>query len=234
MPFFGQRNPKAEAPKTETPRVEAPKAATPKVETPKAEAPKVEVPQVATPKVEAPKIVAQKAETPNAETPKAEVPKAETAKAGAPIAFQPAKEPQPAKLFAKPGKIEEEAALKDKDTDFQEAEFKQFNVAMEVNSIASMDFRRIVFYVRPQQVVKTVSWKLFIFKAKIKAWSEAEAGRWAVATVEGKGVPPINVVWNGTETSGEFAAAGKYYYILTAEDTKGQRYATEWFNFKLE
>jgi hypothetical protein len=249
VPSFGQRNteagtprietPRAEIPKAETPAIETPKVETANLETPKAEAPKVEAamvetPKAETPKAETPKVETSKVETAKAETPKIETPKTKAPKAETPIAFAPPKEPKPAALFMKPEKTEEEAPLKDSDTDFKEAEFKQFNVSMEVNTVASMDFRRVVFYVRPQQVVKTISWKLYIFKAKIKAWSEAEAGRWAVATVEGKGVPPINVIWNGTDASGEFAAAGKYYYILTAEDTKGRKYATEWFNFKLE
>jgi hypothetical protein len=152
----------------------------------------------------------------------------------APKAYEPPKAPEPASIFIKPEEKEIEAPIKDQDTDFENAEFKHFNVDMEVNNVASLDFRRIVFYIRPQQVIKTVSWNLYIFKAKIKAWSEDEAGRWALARIEGKGVPPINVVWNGLDTGGEYVPAGKYYYILTAEDVKGQKYATEWFNFKLE
>jgi hypothetical protein len=105
---------------------------------------------------------------------------------------------------------------------------------MEANSIASLDFRRIVFYLRPQQVVKTVSWKLYIFKAKVKSWNADEVGRWALATIEGKGVPPINVVWNGTDGAEEYVPAGKYYYILTAVDSKGLNYATEWCDFRIE
>jgi hypothetical protein len=151
-----------------------------------------------------------------------------------PKAFEPPKEPKPAALFVQPEKKEIETPIENSDTDFQGVEYKIFNVEMEANNIASMDFRRIVFYVRPQQAIKTVSWKLYVFKAKVKAWSEEETSRWALAVVEGKGVPPINIIWNGTATNGDLVPAGKYYYILTAADSKGQNYATDWFNFKLE
>jgi hypothetical protein len=137
-------------------------------------------------------------------------------------------------IFKTPSKIEDEAPLKDKDTDFKAANYLQYNVEMDVSDISSMDLKRIVFYVRPQQVIKTISWKLYVFKAKIKTWSEEETNRWALRVLEGKGVPPINIVWDGNDKSGELVPKGKYYYVLTAVDLKGQNYATEWFNFKLE
>jgi hypothetical protein len=127
-----------------------------------------------------------------------------------------------------------EAPKVDKDTDFKIADVKILNVEMEVSDISSMDLKRVVFYVRPQQVVKTTSWKLYIFKAKIKTWSDDEANRWALRIIEGKGVPPINIIWDGLDTKGELVSTGKYYFLLTAIDIKGDRYATDWFNFKLE
>jgi hypothetical protein len=113
-------------------------------------------------------------------------------------------------------------------------EVTPFDIKMEVNEISSLDMKRVVFYVRPQQVVKSTSWKLYIFKAKIKDWNEEEASRWALRVIEGKGVPPINVIWDGVDSNGDSAAKGKYYFILTAIDVKGQHYATDWFNFKLK
>jgi hypothetical protein len=127
-----------------------------------------------------------------------------------------------------------EAPKVDKDTDFQNSDVKTFNVQMEVSDISSMDLKRIVFYVRPQQVVKTTSWKLYVFKAKIKTWNDDEANRWALRVIEGKGVPPINIIWDGLDTKGELVSTGKYYFLMTAIDIKGDHYATDWFNFKLE
>ncbi len=144
------------------------------------------------------------------------------------------KEAETPQIFQAPIKDEQEAPLETKDTDFKTADFKTFNVAMEVSDISSMDLKRVVFYVRPQQVIKTTSWKLYIFKAKIKTWSEEEAGRWSLRVIEGKGVPPINIIWDGLDTKGELVQKGKYYFLMTAVDVKGQNYATEWFNFKLE
>jgi len=142
--------------------------------------------------------------------------------------------PVPAQIFKEPAKVEVEPPLKDKDTDFAKSEVLKYNIVMEVNAISSLDFKRIVFYARPQQVVKTTAWKLYIFKAKIKSWTEEETSRWALAKIEGKGVPPVNMVWDGMGSDGQYVPSGKYYYILTAVDAKGQNYATEWFSFKLE
>ncbi|HBZ00646.1 MAG TPA: hypothetical protein DEO84_04905, partial [candidate division Zixibacteria bacterium] len=114
------------------------------------------------------------------------------------------------------------------------ADIKAFSVEMEVSDISSMDLKRVVFYVRPQQVIKTTSWKLYIFKAKIKTWSDEETNRWALRVIEGKGVPPINIIWDGVDSKGELVEPGKYYFLMTAIDVKGQNYATDWFNFKLQ
>jgi hypothetical protein len=143
--------------------------------------------------------------------------------------------PKPAKIFknTEMGK-EGDTPLKDKDTDFKNVQFFQFNAEMEVSNISTMDVKKIVFYVRPLQVVKTASWKLYIFKAKIKTWSEEEAGRWAVAAIDGKGVPPINIIWDGLGQDGQYVPSGKYFYLLTAESATGEKYATKWFSFKLE
>ena len=105
---------------------------------------------------------------------------------------------------------------------------------MDVADISSMNFKRIVFYLRPQRIIKTNSWKLYVFKAKIKNWSEEGINRWALKVIEGKGLPPINVVWNGISRDGTLLPAGKYYYIMTAEDVEGQYFATKWHKFKLE
>jgi hypothetical protein len=144
------------------------------------------------------------------------------------------KEAEKPQIF-KTQKIEDvEAPKVDKDTDFQVGDVRMLNVEMEVSDISSMDLKRVVFYVRPQQVVKTTSWRLYIFKAKIKTWSDDEANRWALRIIEGKGVPPINIIWDGLDSKGELISTGKYYFLMTAIDIKGDHYATDWFNFKLE
>ncbi len=112
--------------------------------------------------------------------------------------------------------------------------FRKFDVMLDVSDLSGIDLRRIVFYIRPQQIIKTNSWKLYIFKEKIKQWSETEANTWALKVIEGKGVPPINVIWDGKLQDDRLLPKGKYYYILTAVDEKGINYATEWQKFSLE
>lgn len=141
--------------------------------------------------------------------------------------------PKP-QIFQTPKTEDQEIPKADKDTDFKAADIKAFSVEMEVSDISSMDLKRVVFYVRPQQVIKTTSWKLYIFKAKIKTWSDEETNRWALRVIEGKGVPPINIIWDGVDSKGELVEPGKYYFLMTAIDVKGQNYATDWFNFKLQ
>ncbi len=132
--------------------------------------------------------------------------------------------------------LKEEQALqpKDKDTNFKNANVKLFNVEIEVNDLSSLELRRVVFYVRPQQIIKSTSWKLYIFNAKVKTWSESEVNRWALKVIEGKGVPPLNVIWNGMDNKGRPVARGKYFFLMTAVDIAGQQYASVWFNLKLK
>lgn len=122
----------------------------------------------------------------------------------------------------------------DKDTDFTERHFAQYDVMMEVADVSAMDFKRIVFYVKPQQVVVTNNWKLYVFRAKVKKWTDSEIDRWALRVIEGKGVPPLNIVWDGVSDDGKLLPPGRYYYVLTAEDADGNAYATKWYDFKLK
>jgi len=122
----------------------------------------------------------------------------------------------------------------DSDTDFDSRNYVPYDVMMDVADISGADFKRIVFYLRPQQIIMTNNWKLYIFRAKIKNWVESEIDKWSLKVIEGKGVPPLNVVWDGLSKDGSLLPPGKYYYVLTAVDAQGNYYATKWYNFKLE
>jgi hypothetical protein len=118
----------------------------------------------------------------------------------------------------------------DRDTEFDLSKYERYDVDTEVADISSMDTKRIVFYLRPQTIINTNSWKLYVFKAKIKKWSAQEIDRWALKIIEGKGIPPINLVWDGIS----MLPSGKYYFILTAVDQQGRNFATGWNKFNLE
>ena len=137
--------------------------------------------------------------------------------------------------ISKPTLKESEARrLKNKDTDFNNADVKLFNVEIEASDLSSLDLKRIVFNIRPQQIIKSTRWTLYIFNAKVKTWSESEVNRWALKAINGKGVPPLNVIWDGTDSKGKPVARGKYYCLMTATDIDGQQYASDWYNLKLK
>lgn len=122
----------------------------------------------------------------------------------------------------------------DRDTNFDISTFERYDVEMDVSDISTMDAKRIVFYLRPQKLLNTNSWKLYVFKAKIKKWNEMEIERWALKIIEGKGIPPINVVWDGVSGDGRLLPSGKYYFILTAVDQQGRNFATGWKKFDIK
>jgi len=139
----------------------------------------------------------------------------------------------------KPGVVDvfnenEDSKVIDRDTDFEAKQYFKYDIMMDVADISAVGFKRIVFYIRPQQILQTNSWKLYVFRAKVKDWNQEEIDRWALKVIEGNGVPPLNVVWNGISQNGTLLPPGKYYYILTAEDAYGNSYATKWHDFKLE
>jgi hypothetical protein len=193
---------------------------------------KVETPQTVQPvqKVEsAPgKPVPQKVETPQS--------------VQAPKKIESTPEKPPVQLAQAPQVIEAPQSVEpsgqkpeqNRNANLETPEITPINIQMEVNEISSLDLKRVVFYVRPQQVIKSTTWKLFIFKAKVKDWNEDEAGRLALRVIEGRGVPPINVMWDGVDSRGNLVSKGKYYYILTATGVKGEYYLTDWFDFKLK
>ena len=88
--------------------------------------------------------------------------------------------------------------------------------------------------VRMNHLLKTAGWKLYIFKAKIDNFNDEEANRWSVAVIDGKGVPPINVVWDCLGKNQKLVKSGKYYFVLTAEDFNGQRFSTDWQKFSID
>ena len=122
----------------------------------------------------------------------------------------------------------------DPDTEFDIKKYERYEVEMDVADISTMDFKRIVFYLRPRTIINTNSWKLYVFKAKIKKWDEVEIDRWALKVIEGKGLPPLNVVWDGISRDGRLLPTGKYYCILTAIDLQSKHFATQWHKFNLE
>jgi len=112
-------------------------------------------------------------------------------------------------------------------------EYLELSLNLDVSDISMGEDRRIIFYLRPVKVVKLTSWKLFVFKAKLKDWSEEKAQAFSLHEIEGKGIPPINVIWNGLLNDGMMVPSGKYYFVLTGEDKFGQRYLSEWCKFTI-
>jgi hypothetical protein len=143
-------------------------------------------------------------------------------------------EPAEPEIYNPPSESENQPPDIDRDTDFEARQYEKYDVDMDVSDISSMAFKRIVFYLRPQTIIQTTNWKLYIFKAKLANWEETDIDRWALKIVEGKGLPPINVVWDGKAGDGRLLPPGKYYCILTAQDSDGQNYATGWHKFNME
>lgn len=150
--------------------------------------------------------------------------------------IQPVEETEP--VFAEPEDVEEIPAIQenaiDRDTEFEVTKYERYDVEMDVSDISTMDAKRIVFYLRPENLISTNSWSLYVFKAKIKKWNQEEIGRWALKIIDGKGVPPINVVWDGLSGDGRLLPSGKYYFILTAVDQQGRHFATNWHKFSIK
>jgi len=137
---------------------------------------------------------------------------------------------KPVPVASQPQAVPENAVVPD---ETRSAEYLPFNVTTDVADLSTPDFKRVIFYLRPQQVVKTASWKLFILKAKVGNFNYEEGERWAVAVIDGKGVPPINVVWDCLDKEKSLVKSGKYYFILTAVDFSGQNYCTDWTKFNV-
>jgi len=106
-----------------------------------------------------------------------------------------------------------------------ELDFSQLNLGSET---------RIVFYLRPKGILGLTSWKLHVFSARLKDWEGQKAESFAIHTISGIGLPPINVVWNGILDSKQLIRPGKYFFIVTGIDKYGQHYKSEWCRFKVE
>ena len=112
-------------------------------------------------------------------------------------------------------------------------DYLKLDLGLDVSDINLAGDRRIIFFLRPMKVVKLTSWQFYIFKARLKTWSEEKAESFSLHKVEGKGIPPINVIWNGLLNDGMMMPSGKYFFIIAGEDKFGQRYISEWCKFTL-
>jgi hypothetical protein len=106
-----------------------------------------------------------------------------------------------------------------------ETDFTQLNVGTG---------NRLIFYLRPEGIVNLTAWKLYVFNAKLKDWSNEGADLYAIHKIEGKGIPPLNVVWNGILKNGHFIDSGKYFYVVIGVDKYGQYYQSDWHKFNLK
>jgi hypothetical protein len=114
------------------------------------------------------------------------------------------------------------------------ADYMKLELGLDVSDISIAGETRIVFYLRPVRVVKLTTWKLYIFKARLKDWDEQKAEAFAVHTITGKGIPPINVIWNGLLAEGRMVPSGKYYFIMAGQDKFGQRFISDWCKFAIK
>jgi len=122
----------------------------------------------------------------------------------------------------------------DNDTNFENFKFQRYDVEIRSTNISRLDFKRVIFYFNRKQVILTSSWKLFVFKAKIRNWNSDEIDRWVLKTIDGKGIPPINIAWDGITDDGRLLPEGNYYAVLTAMDSDGERFATKWHKFHVD
>jgi len=122
----------------------------------------------------------------------------------------------------------------DHDTNFESYNFQQYDVEIRSINISRLDFKRVIFYFSRKHIIKSSAWKLYVFKAKIKNWNSNEIDRWVLKTIDGRGLPPLNIAWDGITDNGELLSEGGYYAVLTAEDSDGLRFATKWHKFHID
>jgi len=113
-------------------------------------------------------------------------------------------------------------------------DFGKLNLVLDAAQLASGGNPSIVFYLRPDGFLQINSWKLYIFAAKLKNWQDDAVDNFALHVIEGKGVTPLNVVWNGKLADGNYVKQGKYYFVVIGQGNTGERYMSDWCKFKVE
>jgi len=93
---------------------------------------------------------------------------------------------------------------------------------------------KLIFYLRPDGIVSLSNWELYVFAARLKSWDESKVRDFSIHQIEGKGVPPLSVIWNGKFSNGGYITPGKYFYIMVGTDKYGTQYKSDWCKFKVE
>ncbi|MCP4581539.1 MAG: hypothetical protein GY839_07950 [candidate division Zixibacteria bacterium] len=112
--------------------------------------------------------------------------------------------------------------------------YARLNLETEATQLITGSKPRLVFYLRPDGLLKLSGWKLYIFTAKMKDWQEDAVDDFAVHVIEGKGITPLTVIWNGQLANGSFIKPGKYYFVVVGDDSYGEKYMSKWSKFKIE
>jgi len=112
--------------------------------------------------------------------------------------------------------------------------FTHMELELDVSQLNTGRENRIVFYLRPQSLMKLTNWKLYIFGAKLKNWTDQGADSFSLHSIGGKGIPPLNVIWNGRLADGGSLKPGKYFFVVLGADMYGERYMSDWHKFTIE
>jgi len=115
-----------------------------------------------------------------------------------------------------------------------EIHFEKLNLDLSVTQLNTGITNRIIFYLKPEGLINISSWKLYVLHGKIKHWNDDVANSQALALIDGKGLTPLNVVWDGELLQGGKIQKGKYYFVIIAQDSYGTRYMSDWDKFSVK
>lgn len=112
--------------------------------------------------------------------------------------------------------------------------FEKLALHLEMTQLSTGISNRIIFNLTPDGLINISSWKLYVFVDKLKKWDDDAANSHALAIIDGKGVTPLNVVWDGELLQGDFIQRGKYCFVVVAQDNHGGRYMSDWQKFSIK
>ena len=112
--------------------------------------------------------------------------------------------------------------------------FEKLNLDMSVTQLSTGITNRIIFYLKPEGLINISAWKLYVLHSKLKHWNDDTANSQALALIDGKGLTPLNIVWDGELLQGGTIQKGKYYFVIIAQDSYGNRYMSDWDKFSIK
>lgn len=81
---------------------------------------------------------------------------------------------------------------------------------------------------------QVAGWKILITDRPLTSYVSGESDTGAIQVIEGRGIPPSIIVWEGTDKKGMRVSPGKFHYSVMIQTLDGAKHLSNWSSLTIE